>query len=154
MPSWGRARGSSASREFEWLTSAAEAGFVRIEVRHPDGLIARPNLRDEGSDQEDEQVADLQFRRCLEWAVGHGVSAVPVRDGEGGYRVYGKQIAAQRSLAEGLLPLGLVQGLPLKHAIADGAYLKWSDVVYDPAALAVRVRREMETTFGRGTATM
>src|ERR1051326_2577052 len=39
-------------------------------------------------------------------------------DGEGGYRVYGKQMAAEQSLAEGALPLGLAQGMRLKRDIA------------------------------------
>ncbi len=55
---------------------------VRLEVRHAAGLVARPNRRDEGSDEEDEQVADLQFRARCEWAVGHGVSVQPMREGE------------------------------------------------------------------------
>jgi hypothetical protein len=30
-----------------------------------------------------------------------------------------------------------------------GQRLKWSDVAYDPANLAVKVRREMEAAFAR-----
>ncbi len=52
---------------------------VALTVRHPEGLVPRPNRRDERSDQEDDQIADLQFRHCLEWAVGHGVSAVALQ---------------------------------------------------------------------------
>jgi hypothetical protein len=47
---------------------------VGLELQHPTGLVARPNRRDERSTDEDEKVADLQFRDCSEWAVGHGVS--------------------------------------------------------------------------------
>ena len=53
-----------------------------------------------------------------------------VLDGEGGFCVWGKQVPAERSLAE-------------------GECLKWSDVVYDEHDLAVKVRREMEAAFGR-----
>lgn len=47
---------------------------VSLELRHAAGLVPRPNRRDERSTEEDEKVADLQFRGCSEWAVGHGVS--------------------------------------------------------------------------------
>ena len=72
-----------------------------------------------------------------------------VLDGEGGYRVYGKQVPAARSLAEGLLPLGLAQNVRLKRDIAEGERLKWADVAYDAGALAVKVRREMEAAFSQ-----
>jgi len=55
---------------------------VALELRHDRGLVARPNRRDEGSDDLDDRIADLQYRDCVEWAVGHGVSAEPLRDGE------------------------------------------------------------------------
>jgi predicted homoserine dehydrogenase-like protein len=75
-----------------------------------------------------------------------------VLDGEGGFCVFGKQVAAERSLAEGFLPLGLAQGVSLKRDVADGEPLKWLDVAYDADDLAVRVRREMEAAFGRPNA--
>lgn len=68
-------------------------------------------------------------------------------DGEGGFCVWGKQTPAARSLAEGLLPLGLAQNVALKRAIAEGEPLRWTDVEHDPHDLAVRVRREMEAAF-------
>jgi hypothetical protein len=55
---------------------------VELEVTHPRGLEPRPDRRDEGSREFDEQVVDLQFRDRVEWAVGHGVSAEPIREGE------------------------------------------------------------------------
>jgi predicted homoserine dehydrogenase-like protein len=70
-------------------------------------------------------------------------------DGEGGFCVWGKQMSAARSLAEGLLPLGLAQGVALKRDIAEGECLKWDDVAYDPANDAVKVRRKMEAIFLR-----
>jgi predicted homoserine dehydrogenase-like protein len=69
-------------------------------------------------------------------------------DGEGGQCVWGRQMPASRSLAMGLLPLGLAQGVALKHTIAQGECIKWSDVSSDAEAPAVRVRREMEQAFG------
>jgi predicted homoserine dehydrogenase-like protein len=70
-------------------------------------------------------------------------------DGEGGFCVWGKQLPAQRSLREGLLPLGLAHAVALRRDIAEGECLKWSDVAWDEDDLAVRVRREMEREFGK-----
>jgi predicted homoserine dehydrogenase-like protein len=69
-------------------------------------------------------------------------------DGEGGFCVWGRQLPAARSLAEGLLPLGLAQGVRLKRAVAEGECLRWSDVEHAAGDLAVRIRREMEAQFG------
>ncbi|MFO0610567.1 MAG: helicase-related protein [Polyangiales bacterium] len=55
---------------------------VSLELRHERGLVARPNRRDEPSDDLDDRVADLQFRDCVEWAVGHGAAAETLREGE------------------------------------------------------------------------
>jgi len=72
-----------------------------------------------------------------------------VLDGEGGFCVWGKQLPAERSLREGLLPLGLAHAVALNRDIAEGECLKWSDVAWDENDLAVKVRREMEREFGR-----
>ncbi len=76
-----------------------------------------------------------------------------VLDGEGGFCVWGKQTPADISLERELLPLGLAHNVKLKSDIAQGAALKWSDVIYDPNNTAVKVRREMESAFGRRNAT-
>ncbi len=47
---------------------------VSLEVSCEEGLVARPNRRDERSGDWDDRVADLQFRDRFEYAVGHGVS--------------------------------------------------------------------------------
>lgn len=73
-------------------------------------------------------------------------------DGEGGFCVWGKQAPAQASLDAGMLPLGLAHQVKLKRDIAEGAILRWSDVDYDADDLAVKIRREMETAFGRRNA--
>src|SRR5262245_27103241 len=72
-----------------------------------------------------------------------------VLDGEGGFCVWGKQVAAERSLAEGLLPLGLAHAVKLERDIAEGECLKWRDIACDERDPAVRVRREMEAAFAR-----
>jgi predicted homoserine dehydrogenase-like protein len=71
-----------------------------------------------------------------------------VLDGEGGFCVWGKQVPAERSLRDGLLPLGLAHTVTLRREIAEGESLKWSDVRCDENDFAVKVRREMEATFG------
>src|SRR2546427_5805522 len=70
-------------------------------------------------------------------------------DGEGGFCVWGRQVPAERSLADGLLPLGLASGVTLKRDLAEGECLRWSDVAYDENDLAVKVRREKEAAFAR-----
>ena len=70
-------------------------------------------------------------------------------DGEGGYCVWGKQTPADRSLDEGMLPLGLAHNVKLKRDVGLGEQLKWADVEYDANDSAVKVRREMEAAFGR-----
>src|SRR5436190_11507569 len=52
-------------------------------------------------------------------------------DGEGGFCVWGKQTPADRSLDEGLLPLGLAHNVKLKRDVATGEQLRWADVDYD-----------------------
>ena len=70
-------------------------------------------------------------------------------DGEGGFTVWGKQVPADVSLAEGYLPLGLAHDVTLNRDIAEGQPLRWSDVAFDAGAPAVKVRREMEAMFAR-----
>jgi predicted homoserine dehydrogenase-like protein len=73
-------------------------------------------------------------------------------DGEGGFTVWGKQVPAEVSLAEGYLPLGLASDVKLTGDIAEGRPLRWSDVAIDTSSQAVKVRREMEAMFARPNA--
>jgi predicted homoserine dehydrogenase-like protein len=75
-----------------------------------------------------------------------------VLDGEGGFCVWGRQYPAGRSLAEGLLPLGLAHNVRLTRDVAVGASLSYADVALAPDDPALRARREMEVAFGRGNA--
>jgi len=77
-----------------------------------------------------------------------------ILDGEGGFCVWGRQTPADRSLREGLLPLGLAHGVKLRRDIPQGTQLTWADVDYDVDDIAVRTRREMETMFGEKTGRM
>jgi hypothetical protein len=51
---------------------------VQLEVQSERSFIARPNLRSLESDDWDERVADLQYRQCFEFAVGHSVATESV----------------------------------------------------------------------------
>lgn len=53
---------------------------------------------------------------------------------------------AERSLAEGALPIGLAHNVPLLRDIAAGEIVRWVDVAVADSE-AVRVRREMERRF-------
>jgi predicted homoserine dehydrogenase-like protein len=68
-------------------------------------------------------------------------------DGEGGYTVVGRLMPATDSLSQNCLPLGLAHGWKMLRPVAAGQPLRWSDVAIDANAPAVRVRREMETSF-------
>jgi predicted homoserine dehydrogenase-like protein len=68
-------------------------------------------------------------------------------DGEGGYTVVGRLMPAADSLRLGALPLGLAHRVKLLNPVKAGEPVHWSDVTFDAASDAVRVRREMESTF-------
>lgn len=89
------------------------------------------------------------FRSDVIATAKKNMKAGEMLDGEGGFCVWGKQTPADRSLDEGLLPLGLAHNVKLKRDVALGEALKWNDVEYDPNDSAVKVRREMEAAFGR-----
>ncbi len=80
------------------------------------------------------------------------LKAGEILDGEGGFCVWGKQQPSDVSLREGYLPLGLAHDVKLKRDLPEGAMLRWDDVEIDPAADAVKFRREMEAAFGRPNA--
>jgi predicted homoserine dehydrogenase-like protein len=67
-------------------------------------------------------------------------------DGEGGYTVWGKLVPAERSLAEGALPIGLAHQVRLRRPIAAGDIVRWTDVTIEESG-AVEARRDMERRF-------
>ena len=71
-----------------------------------------------------------------------------ILDGEGGYTVVGRLMPAEASLAQSCLPLGLAHGWKLLRPVAAGQPLGWSDVAVDANVAAVKLRREMEQSFG------
>jgi hypothetical protein len=54
---------------------------VHLQIDCDTRFIERPDLHGHGSDDADEQIADLQYRDVHEYAVGHGVSPVARADG-------------------------------------------------------------------------
>jgi predicted homoserine dehydrogenase-like protein len=74
-------------------------------------------------------------------------------DGEGGYTVWGKLVPAERSLADGALPIGLAHKVKLRRDIAAGDVVRWADVEIADSE-AVRVRRDMERRFAPATAAL
>jgi predicted homoserine dehydrogenase-like protein len=96
--------------------------------------------------------APTGFRSDVVATAKRDLKAGEMLDGEGGFCVWGKQTPADISLERELLPLGLAHNVKLKHDISEGGALKWTDVAYDPHDTAVKVRREMESAFGRWNA--
>src|SRR5205085_7363450 len=96
--------------------------------------------------------APTAFRSDVVAVAKRALKAGEVLDGEGGFCVWGRQLPAERSLAQGLLPLGIAHDVRLLRDIGEGEALRWSDVAYDADDIAVRVRREMEAAFGRPNA--
>lgn len=92
--------------------------------------------------------APICFNSDVVATAKRNLKAGEMLDGEGGFTVWGKQTPARTSLSEGYLPLGLAHKVRLKHDIAEGQRLRWSDVDHDPKDAAVMFRREMEAAFG------
>jgi len=93
--------------------------------------------------------APSAFRSDVVATAKKNLKAGEMLDGEGGFCVWGRQTPAERSLAAGLLPLGLAHNVKLKRDISEGAPIRWDDVECDPNDAAVKFRREMEAAFGR-----
>jgi predicted homoserine dehydrogenase-like protein len=68
-------------------------------------------------------------------------------DGEGGYTVWGKLMAARDSAARRALPIGLAHKVKLKRDLPEGQAVSWDDVEFDASSEAVKIRREMEQMF-------
>lgn len=88
------------------------------------------------------------FRADVVATAKRNLAAGEVLDGEGGYTVMGKLMRAEDSLAIGALSLGLAHDVRLVKPVAAGQPVRWSDVVVDENSFAVKLRREMERTFG------
>src|SRR5207245_4496715 len=97
--------------------------------------------------------APTGFRSDVAATAKRALRAGEVLDGEGGFCVWGKQVPAERSLAEGFLPLGLAHNVRVQRDLAEGECLTWRDVACDENDPAVKARREMEAAFARPNVT-
>jgi len=91
--------------------------------------------------------APIGFNADVVATAKRDLTAGEVLDGEGGHTVYGKVMPAAESLRIGGLPLGLAHKVRLRHAIAAGQAVRWTDVEIDEDLPAVVFRRAMETSF-------
>jgi predicted homoserine dehydrogenase-like protein len=90
----------------------------------------------------------FDFRGDVAAVAKRSLRAGEMLDGEGGYTVWGKLMPAVTSLKGGALPIGLAHRVKLKHDIAHGAVVRWSDVEIDADDETVKTRRAMEAKFG------
>jgi predicted homoserine dehydrogenase-like protein len=65
-------------------------------------------------------------------------------DGEGGFSVYGALVGAAESITDGLLPVGLAQGLRLRRDIRRGERLRLVHVDEPAASTALDLRSAMQ----------
>ena len=91
--------------------------------------------------------APTGFRSDVVAVAKRPLKAGEILDGEGGFCVWGRQMPAEDSLADGCLPLGLAHDVKLKRDIAAGAPLTWDDVDHNVSNIAVKTRRDMEAAF-------
>src|SRR6185369_12858933 len=91
----------------------------------------------------------FDFRGDVAAVAKRNLRAGEMLDGEGGYTVWGKLMPAQASLAAGALPIGLAHRVKLKHDVAHGGIVRWSDVEFDAGNDTVKTRKAMEATFSR-----
>ncbi len=75
------------------------------------------------------------------------LKAGEILDGEGGYTVFGRLVAAPESLSAGLLPMGLASEATIVHAIAKDQLLTYADVRLPADSSVARLRRELENEF-------
>ena len=91
--------------------------------------------------------AAKSFRGDVVATAKRDLKAGEMLDGEGGFTVWGRLMAAEDSLAAGGLPIGLANKVKLLKPIRQGETVRWSDVAADEASEPVRIRRAMERRF-------
>jgi len=87
------------------------------------------------------------FRGDVAAVAKRSLRAGEMLDGEGGYTVWGKLVPAATSLKAGALPIGLAHRVKLRHDVAHGEIVCWSDVEIDANNETVKARRTMEAAF-------
>jgi predicted homoserine dehydrogenase-like protein len=130
-------------REYGLVTDEAGRHAAMYKPFHLIGLelgisVASAGLRREPTGCPRAWIADAVATAKRDLAPGE------VLDGEGGFLVYGRLLPAAESRRLGGLPIGLAHGVRLRTAVPRDRVVRWADVDFDPAAEAVRMRREME----------
>lgn len=94
---------------------------VELELQSDTSFIARPNLGSSESNDWDERVADLQYRHCFEFAVGHSVATESVvEDGQcRTVRTCWLPTAEVEKVAPSRIP-GVTLGMEALALLADG----------------------------------
>ena len=87
------------------------------------------------------------FRGDVASVAKRNLRAGEMLDVEGGYTVWGKLVPAAASLKAGALPIGLAHRLKLKHDVAHGEIVRWSDVEFDANNETIKTRKAMEAAF-------
>jgi predicted homoserine dehydrogenase-like protein len=90
----------------------------------------------------------FDFRGDVAAVAKRNLRAGEMLDGEGGYTVWGKLMAAKASLKAGALPIGLAHKVKLKNDVAHGAVVRWSDIEFDAGSDTIKTRKAMEAAFG------
>jgi len=88
--------------------------------------------------------APRAFRADVAARAKRDLAAGELLDGEGGATVSGWLLPAERTMRDGLLPLGLAHGVALRRPVADGNPVRYQDVAIDDGTAAFDLRREME----------
>ena len=135
-------------REYGLLTDSTGNYTAMYKPYHLIGLelgisVASVGLRGEATGQPLSWQADVVATAKRDLAAGE------VLDGEGGHRVYGRLMPANRSLQVGGFPLGLANGVKLTRAVPAGQAVTWDAVEIDTTDAAVALRLEMQELFGK-----
>lgn len=128
---------------------------VTLRITCDAGFVARPDLRD-GGDEQDERVADLQYRDDAEYAVGHGIAVDAIKSADGtvhelltnwmptGHvpRVAPESIAGVECGMEALAALGNAEEAATKLSPLVSQYRAWGEAQKQKVADLDASRRE------------
>jgi predicted homoserine dehydrogenase-like protein len=106
--------------------------------------VAAAALRGEATGSSKSFVADVGAAAKKDLMPGE------VLDGEGGYTVYGRLVAAQESLEHGYLPMGLASHVKMVHPVAKNAIVTYKDVALDDSLFSYSLRKAMEKEAVKG----
>jgi predicted homoserine dehydrogenase-like protein len=132
--------------EYKVITDPTGRYMSLYKKWHLIGLELPVSIASIGLRKEATGVA-IAFRGDVAAIAKRDLKAGEILDGEGGYTVSGGLRAAQVSVTNGYLPLGLAHNVKLVRSVRDGEAVRWSDVEIDDTTAAYTLRREMEAQF-------